>query len=119
MIGFTLTCCSHCPTLQYDLYSLDVAAVREEHITLLTNVGLIPAKLYSEYKYCGCRRMHQLHTVKGCTTAVIHMAETGVSVLPWTMSAVTVPRAYQGVHLELILIYMVSGVCHQNYHRLS
>lgn len=36
--------------------------------------------------------MHHVHTVKGRPTAVIQIADTGVSVVLWTMSAVCIQR---------------------------
>lgn len=96
----------------FDLHSLVVAAVREEPV----NVGLTSAKLYSVLKCCGCCQMHHLHPVKGCTTAVIQIADTGLSALLWTIFCCVytqrVPRYPSGTRME-------SRVCRQNNYRLS
>lgn len=62
-------------------------------------------------------QMHHSHTVDGCAAAALQIADTGVSALLWTMSAVFIPRGEPGIHVELIC--MESEVCHQNNSRFS
>lgn len=85
-----------------DLHSLDVAVVREEPQSYNTTDQCIIITV-QQVKMCALQ-VHHLHTVKGRTTAVIQIADTGVSVVFWTMSAVFIPN-------------MDSGVCHQNKYR--
>lgn len=63
--------------------------------------------------------MHHLHTVKGHSTAVIQIADTGVSVVFWTMSAVFIHRGEtHKVPSRTPPHCMESGVCHQNNSKL-
>lgn len=84
------------------LHSLDVAAVRVEPQSYNTTDQCI-ILIVQQVQMFGLQ-MHHLHTIKGRTTAVIQMADTGVSVVFWTISAVFIPN-------------MDSAVCHQNKYR--
>lgn len=84
-----------------NLHSLDVAAVRDEpqsyrrdrqHSWPTLALCTVSATLYSILKYYRCWQTHHLHTVKGRTTRVIQIADAGVYVVFWTMSAVFIPR---------------------------